>query len=243
MSLTLGRGMVGRTLGGAAAFDPATLNLTGWYRSNYGGAPWVPTASAGASGTNGNFVTNGNDPAAGATQNGYTPADFDGTNDNLRQLTTIDTAFFTTTAGTIICLAYADSANAPTGNVYDDITVWRNSNANEGLSYTTSGWTGFVYDGAYKSLSVACATGAYHLVMMTWNGSVIGMTLDSAAETTAACGTLTMGGDAISMGVAYGGGDSFDGRILELMTADVKLSGTDYANIKSYVNSRYALAL
>jgi hypothetical protein len=31
--------------------------------------------------------------------------------------------------------------------------------------------------------------------------------------------------------------------VLEIMTSDTALSNTDYANIKSYVNSRYNLAL
>jgi len=227
---------------GAAVFDPATLALSGWWRADYAGAPWAANASSGASLANGNLVTNGNDPAVGATQNGYAPADFDGTNDNLVNAV-LDTTFWTTTAGSIVCLAYMDTAAAPTGNTWDDNTVIRNANSNQGLSFTTSGYTGYAYDGAYQSKAVACATGAYHLVMMTWDGADIGMTLDSAAETTAACGTLTMGADAINVGANQPATDGIDGRILELMTSRVKLSSTDYGNIKSYVNSRYILSL
>lgn len=223
-------------------FDPATLSLSGWWRANYTGAPWAAVASAGASLANGDFATAGNDPATGAAQNGFTPPDFDGTNDNLMN-STLDTTFFTSTAGSIVCLARADNAALPTGNIYDDATVFRNVNSNEGLSFTTNGWTGYAYDGAYKTNAVGCLTGAYHLVMMTWDSSNIGMTLDSAAEVTSACGTLTLGGDSVNTGRGYAGGSFFDGRILELMTSATKLSGANYANIKSYVNSRYALSL
>lgn len=228
---------------GAPVFDPATLALSGWWRANYTGAPWAANASAGASLANGDLTTNTSDPTAGATQNGYTPADFDGTANQLRNVTTNDTTFFTSSAGGIVALALADTSAFPTGNVYDDARVIGDSSANEGLTFTTSGFTGFGYSGGYVSKSVACATGAYHLVMMRWDSSNLGMTLDSAAEVTQACGALTLTGTGFVVGAGYGGAHFFDGRILELMTFAYKPSNTDYANIKSYCNSRYALAL
>ena len=45
-------------------FDPTSLSLTGFWRASYSGAPWVPTASAGTSGANGNLVAG--PPAANA---------------------------------------------------------------------------------------------------------------------------------------------------------------------------------
>lgn len=227
----------------AAVFDPATLALSGWWRADYTGAPWAARASAGASLANGDLATNLSDPATGAAQNGFTPADFNGTTNNLSNAT-LDTTFYTSAAGTIIALVRADTAAAPTGSIYDDATLFRDANVFAGLSYTTSGFGGFGYDGAvYQSKYVAAATGAYHLVMMDWDSSNIGMTLNSAARVTQACGALTLGGDAVNVGGGYLLTHCFDGRILELMVAPTTLSAGDYANIKGYVNSRYALAL
>ncbi len=225
----------------SSVFNIATLSWSGLWYASYAGAPWAARASAGASGSNGNLVTNLNDPSTGTAQNGLTPADFDGTNDNLRNLT-LDSTFYTTTAGSIVALFRADTAAAPTGNVYDDPTLFRNTNSNVGISYTTSGFGGYAYDGAYKSKYVAAATGAYHLVMMDWDASNIGMTLNSAARVTSACGTLTLGGDAVNVGMGYAS-TCIDGRLLMLGTSTTKFSGANYTNIKSWVNSTFALSL
>jgi hypothetical protein len=229
--------------GGGGGFDPATLPLSGWWRANYTAAPWAAVASAGTSLANGDLVTNGNDPSPSAPQNGYTGPDFDGTNDNLRNLADI-TDFVTTTAGTLICLFRADTADNATGNTYDDAALFLDTNADFGLTFTTSGVTGFAYSGGYQAKTVACGTGGYHLVMMRINGSTLGITLDSAAESTQACGTLGVLTGSIGVGSGYGGTHHFDGRILELMVADSVLSDGDYANIKDdYVFSRYLLTL
>ncbi len=228
--------------GATAAFDPATLALTGWWRASYAGAPWAATASAGTSLANGGLTTNSDDPTVGTTQNGYAPADFNGSGNNLRNVTDI-TSFATTTASTIVALFRADTAAAPTGNIYDDASLFIDANADYGLSFTTSGVGGFATAGVYKSKYVACATGAYHLVMMRHNGVNLGMTLDSAAEVTSVCGTLTALSGNIDTGRGYGAAHFFDGRILELMIAGVALSDGDYANIRGYVNTRYGLAL
>ncbi len=236
-------GRIVRPVGGPAVFDPATLNLSGWWRANYTGAPWAARASAGTSLANGDLTTNGSDPTTGAAQNGLTPAEFNGSANNLRNTTDI-TSFATTTASTIIALFLADGpAASPTGNIYDDNALLVDGNGDYGLTFTSSGITGFAYDGGYQSKSVACSTGSYHLVMMRHDGANLGMTLDSAAEVTQACGTLAVLTGFIGVGRGYAGGRYFDGRILELMTSQVTLTPTNYANVKSYVNSRYALAL
>lgn len=225
-----------------AVFDPATLTLSGWWRASYTGAPWVANASAGGSGGNGDMATNLSDPGTGTAQNGYTPPDFNGTANNLRNTTDISN-FASTTGSTVICLFRADTAAAATGNVYDDAALIVDTNADYGLTFTTSGIGGFMYDGAYKSKYVACATGAYHIVMMRHNGTNLGMTLDSAAEVTQACGTLTSLTGGINTGSGYGGAHFFDGRILELMISNTVLTNTEYGNVKTYCNSRYSLAL
>lgn len=228
---------------GAAAFALSSLNLSLYFEASYAGAPWAGKASAGASLANGDLVTNLSDPATGTAQNGFTPADFNGSANNLAS-SVAASALFTTGAGSIVALFRADTAAAPTGNVYDDPAIYHDAGAaNTGLTYTTSGFTGFITaSGVYKSKAVAAATGSYHLVMMRWDGSNLGMTLNSAAEVTQAAGNATVGAATVAVGKGYGG-TFIDGRLLMLLTSTTKLSSTDYANIKSYVNTRYALAL
>src|SRR5262245_903161 len=48
----------------AVSYDPAILALDGWWRAPYAD-PWTPTASAGASGSNGNLTSSGS-PATGS---------------------------------------------------------------------------------------------------------------------------------------------------------------------------------
>lgn len=226
----------------SATFDPATLSLSGWWRASYTGLPWAPTASAGSSGSNGSFVTNLDDPNIGTSLNGYDCANFDGIGHNAKNNTDI-TSFVTTTAGSLIVLFQGDAQDAPTGSIYNDTAIFRDSNADFGMTYTTSGVTAFAYDGAYKTKSVTCNTGAPHLIMMTVNGTNLAVTIDSAAEVTQACGTLSALTGSLSLGVAYGGATSLNGRIWEVMTSTSVLNSTNYGNIKSYVNSRYGLAL
>lgn len=223
-------------------YNPALLSLSGWWRASYSGLPWAATASAGASGTTGSLVTNLSDPATGAAQNGLTPADFDGTANNAINATA-STTLFSASAGTIVALFRADTAAAPTGSTYNDPALYVDAGvANTGLTYTTSGFTGFVVvSAAYKSVSVAAATGAYHLVMMRWNGSVLGVRVDSGAESTVAAAAVTLSAGTVAVGRGYAG-TFVDGRLLELMTSASDLSAS-YSNIKSYINSRYALSL
>lgn len=220
-------------------FDPATLALTGWWRADFGGVPWLPTASAGSSGSRGNLVADSGTVTAGTAQGGHTPAHF-ATADLINA--TDSQTFFTTAAGTIIALVKPNASVAPSGNIYDDPCVYRDNNADCVLSFTTSGFGVVAYDGGFKSKYVACATGAYHLVRMRWNGSTLGITLDSAAEQTVSCGTLAVLTGAAFVGVGYGGGFlAMD--LLELMMANTAISDDDFASIKDYVNARYALSL
>lgn len=226
---------------GAAVYNPATLPLSLWSRGSYAGAPWAANASAGASLANGD-ITAGTAPGTGTAQNGYTPADFNGTT-NVLANATADTTLFTTTALSIVVLFYADTVAAPTGNVYDDAPFYRDLDGYQGATITSSGFGGFIYDGGYKSQVIACGTGAYHLGMVTCDGANLTVQVDSSGTLSTACGAMVHGGKTGVFGQGYGGTHYFDGRIMEIMLAASVLSGTDYTNIKSYVNSRYALAL
>ncbi len=231
----------------ASAFDPATLNLSGWWRIPYGGAPLAAVASAGSSGSNGNLVTNGNDPSVGANLNGHALVDFDGTNDNLRNTNDI-TTFATTTASTVIAVFKVDAVDAATGNVYDDANLLNDGNADYGITLSAGGGasdvniTGFGYDGAYRSKTVVGALNTYHAVMMRHNGTDLGMTLDGASEVTQACGTLAVLTGIINIGRGYAGGHFFNGQLVELITSQVALTPTNFTDYRtSYLASRYGI--
>jgi hypothetical protein len=175
----------------------------------------------------------------GSSQGGHTPAHF--ASADLVNATDAQ-SFFTTTGGSIISLVKPNAAAAPTGNIYDDPCVYRDANADCVLSFTTDGFGVVAYDGGYKSKYVACATGAYHLVRMRWNGSTLGLTLDSGSEQTVSCGTLAVLTGAALVGVGYAGGFlAMD--LLELMMSATAISDDDFASIKDYVNARYGLSL
>lgn len=229
---------------GGVVFDPATLSLTGWWRASFAGAPWTATGSDGGSGTNGSLVTNGADPSVGTAQNGLDPADFDGSDDELKNTNTLDT-FFADGAGAGWCLFLADAAAADAGagsRVDNPGLVFQNGGGvSWGIGFSDAGVTGILYDGGYKERAVACGTGAYHLARWRWDGATFEVGVDSGAMSSIGAGNMDAGAGALAVGRNYASA-FFNGRILEIGLA-AALSDGDFTNIRSYVNSRYSLAL
>lgn len=224
-----------------AVYDPAVLSLTGWWRADYSGAPWAGTASAGSSDLF-EMAAGSASPTTGTAQNGYVPADYNGSTQYLNSATA-STSFVGSAAGTIIALFKADATPpAIDAQPYNDPPIIGDDAGNMGLTFTSSGVTAFTYVGSYVTKTVACTDSAWHLVMMRWNSTNLGVTLDSAADDTVACAAITHAGN-LATGVNYSAAAFYAGLVLELMTIDSALSDGDYANIKSYVNSRYNLAL
>jgi len=227
-------------------FDPATLSLTGWWRASYTGAPWAPTASAGSSGANGDLVI-GTAPANGTAQNSLTPADFNGTTHDLVNANDCLTTFGSFAAGTCWIVFLADSSVASVGagvRVEDTGIVVQDTGATGwGITHSDDGVCALLYDGAYQEVVVAASNGDYHMAFVRWDSTLIELGVDSGAMSTLAAGAVD-GGSA--GGLAVGRNYSaafFDGRILEVGFTDTALTDADRVNIRSYVNSRYALAL
>ena len=223
-------------------FSPAELPLSLWNRGDFA-VPWTANASTGASLANGSLVTAGSDPTAGTSYNGHVSANFASASSQYLTNPTDAAVLYGTSAKTIVALLAAGGAVAPTGNVYDDAAIVVDANADTGMSYTTSGYTMFVYDGAYKSKSVPMSGSALHLVMGRHDGANLGMTLDSAAEVTQAAGNSAVMTGTLYVGRGYLGAKFFDGKIEELMIASAVLTPSNYADIKSYCNTRYNLTL
>lgn len=229
---------------GSAVFDPTTLALTGYWRAPFTASPWTPTASAGASGTNGDLTEATNAPAAGAGSGGLASADFDGTNDRL-QAAANNNVFYSSTALSGWCLFYADTASAPAGDEYSDGQFFADiTNSETVVGYTSSGLHLGFYASGYKTLDVAASTGAWHLGQWKLESGALKARIDGGAWSTVACGALSfLTPGAMSIGKGYGVPAYFDGQILELACADIAISDADFDNVLSYVNATYGLSL
>jgi hypothetical protein len=229
---------------GVSVFDPASLSLEGWWRADFAASPWTGTASAGGSGAR-NLTEATNPPAVGAAQNGKNPADFDGTNDLLGSATTF-TTFAAAAAGSIWCLFYADTsaADAGAGSRHDNegLVAEEGGATALNLTFSAGGVSVSLYDGAFKEVITACGTGAYHLAQAKWNSTNLYLRIDSGSWVSIAAGALSGSAGGLVVGRNY---DTkfLDGRILDVGMATSALSDGSFDSVKSYVNSRFALAL
>ncbi len=233
-----------KSSGAPPVFDPATLALSGWWRASYAGSPWTPTASAGGSGSNGNLTEGTNPPSTSAgTVNGYTGADFDGVNDVISNATAI-TTMVSDSSGSLVSLFNADTAFADPGSTsfYLEPSLISSATSRLAMGFSTAGVSLGTYNGGgWNSIRTACATGGWHLAQARWNTTDIEVRVDSGSWVTTAR-ALVLAGGSVQVGQNYDVG-FFDGKILETMTAPARLSDTDFANLVSYVDARYALSL
>jgi hypothetical protein len=226
----------------APVFDPATMALTGWWRASYTGAPWVGTASAGASGTRDLPSGGSSDPSVGVAVNGFTPADFDGTEDFLAYATAAD--LVATNAGTIIVLFYADTAEtAVGGQPFQSPCFWLNGGASSCVSYDSDGLKVGIYDTAWRTASVAAATGAWHLGVGQWNATNARVKVNGGAWQSVAAGAADGMTGAAQFGINYGANKFFNGRALERATSNTIIADADLDGFLTYARARYALAL
>ncbi len=221
-----------------AAF-PANLNLSGWWPASFGGLPWAGVASAGDSLANDIVVGSSSPPTVGTAQNGYDPANFVAASSNYAYGSVDATALFAAAAGSIFIVFKGTSADAPV-SVEADATIVRDNEGNILLTYTTSGVTAWAWDGATQSVYSAAAPGEYHVAMMRWNGSVLGIRVDGNDEVTTPCGDVFLGGDML-LGVAYNGTTFLDAEVLEMMFSPEDQSA-NYDDLRDYFIDLYDLA-
>ncbi len=227
-----------------AAFSPASLTLSMWNGSEYAATPWVSNASAGISGSmpSWNSLNSGVDPAL-FVLGVHQVADFDGATCYIDCPVTPAT-LFSPTAGGMMCLFYADTMSVDSGFKNDNPALFCGTvGTSPRLTFSSSGVAGVLYESGLKEQMVACTTGAWHLVMFRWDASDMGMTLDSAAETTQALGgPVYLAPAYMTAGIGYGS-PLFDGKIAEMLTFNTTPTPTEYANFKAYCNTRYGLSL
>jgi hypothetical protein len=234
--------------GRPGGFDLAALPLSGWWRGSYVGSPWTASASAGSSAANGDLSEATNPPAIGTALGGFTPASFDGTNDEISSSSLLD-AFVAGGTGSalVLFLATQASAAAPAGQPYDDpgLVVQSGGGTTWGVNYSTAGVRVGFYDGAWQDLAVAAAVGVYHLAQVKWDGASLWLRVDSGSWSSLAAGACnpSAAGGVVTLGRNYSSAAFFQGRILETVFANAVLDDATFDKAKDYVNARYGLTL
>lgn len=231
----------------SSTFDPATLALAGWWRAPFASIPHAGTASAGSSGAR-PLSTEGSDPTVGAMLNGFAGADHDGVNQSVTT-SLAGTSLLSVAAFSFWFLVRADTviADPGAGSRWTGNALFGDGGATYVQATLTAAGAslGVTASGAYDEVTAACSTGTPHLVQGSFNGTNLELQVDSAAKQTVA---LTNGPGAtvddlsgiirIGLQSAY-----FDGRWWDIGFRQAAASDGDRTNIRSYINSRYALAL
>jgi hypothetical protein len=223
-------------------FDPATLALTSWVRGSFSASPWVGEASAGASLGN-DYTEATNPPAAGAAVDGYTPADFDGSNDLLSS-DDFSEVCLPKAAYALAVMFKVDTAAAADANVYNDPGLVGDAYGLN-IAFSDSGFGVAHYNAAWKQQRVACSAAAWHVGWVRFDTATgVEFGIDNAALTTIAASTgdrevtsnvykLRVGRSSI---VVAG---TIDGQIMEVMTMST-FSDAERTNLYSnYFKLRY----
>lgn len=232
-----------------AAIDPAALSLTGWWRASYAGSPWAGTASAGGSGSRN--LTEATNPPGTAVVGGFTAADADGTNDVLNYTGTLDD-LINANAASMWVLFNADTAQADAGagnRINNTAFLAEGSAGFFSFGFTAGGvHVSWHNAGAYSELIIACATAGWHLAQFKYDagqaGAQLRLRVDGGAWSTASAGVLDGGlTNAVKLLQRYFLGNFFDGKILDIGTADSALSDASFDGIRGYCNTRYAVSV
>lgn len=223
------------------ALNPATLALTGWWR-DFAVVPWLGTASAGTSGSGLNDLVTagaGLDPAVGIALNGHGTADFDGLNDQLNAEGTFDT-YSAAQAFSIWALVNIDVLDG-----FGEIIF--------GVLGTPRFWLYSATDVGFSALGAnarraGLSTGAWMLFTARYDGAVIQVGINEAPGAAGGLSSVANPGNLPLTGAVAVGPDPsatkfFNGRIAEIGVTDTVLSDATFAQIKSYINTRYGLAL
>lgn len=228
---------------GTLAFDPSQLSLTGYWRANYSASPWSGTSSLGVSGSNSlsDFIV---PPTTGGTQNGFTPAQFDGSTNELTADGTLDT-YINATALSGFILVNVVNLTATRALMTDDNTAFQ-------LYAFDSGGTSTFAMKLNSALTQATATYAgntYQLFTFRYNGtnSRIGVnqapgaaggttSIAYTSSITPLTGTVRVGWNSVSNLFLLG-------NVLEFGISDTALTDANFTSIKTYVNTRYGLSL
>jgi hypothetical protein len=142
------------------------------------------------------------------------------------------------------------SADAPTGNIYDDAPVLIDGNADWGMTVSETGGVitvaviSYGSDSSYHWATATMSAGAYHLVIAKYDGTTITIEVDGVAGTPAACpGPLAIFTGSLQAFYGYGGSHFLNADVIELDVAPRTYGASEIADVYTYINSKYALTL
>jgi hypothetical protein len=220
----------------------SNLAFTGYW-TNFSGTPWLSTASAGSSGSNGNLVA-GVAPSSGTIVSGFTPAKFDGSTQYLVTANAPST-FVTLSAGTLWVYARIDSVIASAGASSDQGIIADNS-GNEFMTVFFDGTTpvmqATVYDGAFKTTPTSPFTvGQYHLFQMWWDGTNLYSRVNSNQVQSIACTGISSftGGTAYNIGTNVSAAHFINGSILEIGMKNTATTIQEMDQLRISLNKQY----
>lgn len=253
-----GMGFGPRLRGGAAPlFNPATLNLSGWFRAFGGGTSWAGTASAGTSGSR--TLSEATNPATvGATLNGVNTASFNGT--TKRMLDTTGGAgmsqYHSTTNFGVGILFNAAAITGGSATTYDNPGLWcTQGGANLSVcigSATNDSLIIRVFDSSAGQLSTTIAltgpTSAWNFAQLRCSstGPVCEARVNGGSWTALTGGTFTsvsgFGSDA-GLGINWDQTKFLSGLVSELFTWNILETQANFDNIRSYLNGTYLISV
>ena len=246
-----GRSVVAVAGGAPPVFDPATLALTGWWRADFAGSPWVGTASDGTSGDNDLSEATTPPDTLGDAINSLEPANFNGTNDVLASTAHLADFVGDSSSGWVLFNADSAVADAGAGSRLSNPQFFGDQNQLLGCGFSSAGihLAVFTTVGSTREVAIACGTGGWHLAQWrVTHQTRIELGLDSGAmqPNNDFSGEQLHGSRATicRVGVRGTGITSFfDGRIAEIGVTNGALSDEDFTSIRSYINTRYGLSL
>lgn len=228
-------------------FDPTTLSLTGYWRADYSGSPWAGTTSIGSSGSN-SLSEATNPPTTGTTQNGWTPASFNGTSSKLTAGGTIAT-YTNALAFSGWCVGYVTS-NANPRPLFSD------GNTSQTIYVRVFNNTGtttlkFSVNNAAVLAEVSGITlNAYQFFTWRYNGTNVQVGVNAAPGSAGGTSSVAYstslspltGPPQVGFNTQQSTG-FYTQNMLELAITNTALTDQNFLDIKSYVNSRYGLSL
>lgn len=222
--------------------DPGGFNLSGWWR-DYAASTWSGTASAGQSGNSSqDLLDSASRPPIGQALNGHNSADFDGSSQYLTSNGNV-LAYFSTTAYSAAVLFNADTAATAAVNVYDDPAILTDTGPTWSMNFSDAGFGAAHYASGWHTHRVSCSTGTYHLGQVKFDGSSVKMRIDDRDWVSFSAGALETSSAYTLRAARNYNNVYFDGRVIEIITADVELSDDDFDRLRVYMNQRYSVSV
>jgi hypothetical protein len=225
-------------------WSPAVLALTGfWERGDYDAqtATWTARASAGASGgRNLTQATAANVP----TETNLEPV-FNGVSGYLDS-NIVWSTYVTASAGTLVCVFLSNADGAPAVQSYDDPTLIANVGNNSFLSVNGTNVRAALFDAAYQEVNIPVVPGGVHIATLTWNGTIMSLSIDGGAPVTHACGPVT---GALTGVLRVGSGwnasafQCLPGIVRSVAVVASVVSGPDLTKIVKWAQARHGVSV